>query len=148
MKFKKDNELLIVYLYNVELNLKNQDSLTKDIKNLLVKIIRNYHISFSGIYQVIIYENKYYGCILEILQIKEFEYGDFIDLKIDIRHNQDFYFVTDNYTFIENLNHIYYKNNLYFVKLDSFTNINLLIEYGDIFYKDIPSFVSNSVMIK
>lgn len=147
MKIKFEDELLIIYLYNTKLDLKEISNLTKDIKKILVKVVRNYQIVLSGIYQVIIYENKYYGYVLELLQIKEFDYSDFIDLKIEIKSNQDFYFIVENYDFLEDLANVYYKNGSYFVKIDENFNINNKIEYGEIVYKNVGLLTNGSVKI-
>lgn len=148
MKIKTLDDLLIVYLYNMKLDLTNKNELTKNIKVLLEKIINFYSINLSGIYEVVIYENKFYGYVLEIKKIKDFEYGDFLDLKISIKNNQNFYLVVDNYNFIEDFNNIFYKNNLYYVNVCNIKNVNILFEYGDILYKDNAFIFDDCVKIK
>lgn len=137
MKFRVDDELIVIYLYNIKLELSNKNELTKIIKNFLNKLTNYYKIELSGMYKVTIYENRYYGYVLEFLKIKDFEYGDFIDLKIDIKFNQTFYLVVDNYSFIEHINNFFYKNGLYYVNIANVNNVNVLFEYGDVLYKNI-----------
>ena len=98
-------------------------------------------------YKVTIYENKLYGVILEIDKIKDFEYGDFIDIKLDIKYNQDFYVIVDNYNFFENINNVFYKNNHYFVNIIEFKNVNMIFEYGDILYKNYDNLLNDCVNV-
>ena len=148
MKIKFDDELLIVYLYNQDLKLDELDNLKKDLKTILEDIINRYKITLSGIYGIIIYENKKYGYILEIKQIKEFEYSEFIDLRINIKYNQSFYFITDNYNYLDDCNNVFYNNNIYFVNINSVLNVNSKVELCDILYKDVASILINCVKIK
>ena len=148
MKIKINNEVLIIYLYNRKLNLLNNIELTKNIKDILTNIINHYEINLSGIYNVIIYENNYYGYIIEINKIKEFEYSDYIDLKIKIKHNHPFYCVFDNYKYVENCNDVYFNNNLYFVNISQLNNVNSIFEFGDIVYNDYLLTLSECVKIK
>lgn len=147
MKIKLEDELLIIYLYNTKLDLNEKDNLTKDIKKILIRVVGYHQITLSGIYQVTIYENKYYGYILELFQIKEFEYGDFIDLKIEIKKDQPFYFVAKNYNFLEELACVYYKDGLFFVLIDDQFKMVNKIEYGDIVYKNISLLTNGCVKI-
>jgi len=148
MKIKVEDELLIIYLYNKKMNLDILDEVTKSIKELLVKIIRYHNFPLSGIYEVIIYENNNYGYVLEIKQIKEFEYSDFIDLKLIIKKNQPFYLVVNNYNYVDDCRNVYYKNNLFFVNVEDVSNVNSKIELGEIFYKNINVLLDCSVKIK
>ena len=125
----------------------DKEELTKNIKVLLAKVIRIYQINLSGIYQVVIYENKYYGYVLEILKIKEFEYSDFIDLKLEIKFNQPFYLAVDNYIYLEGINNVFYKNNRFFVNLKDVNDVNKIIEYGDVVYKEEGLLTYKSVKI-
>lgn len=148
VKIKYCDDLLIIYLYNVKLNLSENVELVKSIKDILVKIMNNNEISFGGIYKVVIYENKYYGYIIEINKIKEFEYSDFIDLKIEIRLDQTFYLITNNYYYLENINNVYFYNNQYYVNICEFKNVNFIFEYGNIIYNKYENMISKSVKIK
>lgn len=148
MKIKINNEVITVYLYNYELNLVNNLELTKQIKEVLNKIMKLYEIDLSGMYNVIIYENKCYGYILEIVRIKEFEYSDFIDLKIKIKRDQPFYLIVDNYKYVENCHNVYFNNNLYVVNILELDNVNSVFEVGDIIYNDYSLIFNKSVKIK
>lgn len=148
MKIKFNDELLIVYLYNQELKLDELENLKKDIKIILEDIINRYKIKLSGIYEIIIYENKKYGYVLEIKQIKEFEYSEFIDLRINIKYNQTFYFITDNYNYIDDCNNVFCNNDIYFVNMESVLNVNSKVELCDILYKDVDLIFIGCVKIK
>lgn len=148
MRIKFDNDLLVIYLYAVKLNLFNSVELTSDIKSLLKRIINYYNINLSGMYKVIIYENKVYGYVLELFKIKDFEYGDFLDLKLEIKYDQIFYLIVDNYWFIENIKKVFYVNGLYYVNLCDLKDVNIIFEYGDIFYKDKNNLLANCVNLE
>lgn len=148
MKIKIDDNLLIIYLYNQRLNLDESDNLTKDIKELLVKVIRYHKVTLSGIYEVVIYENVYYGYILEIARIKEFEYSDFIDLKLDIKRDQSFYLLFENYDFIDDCEDVFYKNNFFFVNIKDVLNVNKKVELCEIAYKNTNDLLLQSVKVK
>lgn len=148
MKIDFCDDLLIMYLFNKELNLDNKITLIKQLKFLLEKLINNYNIDIKGIYETVIYENKYYGYIIEFEKIKDFEYGSYIDLKLNIKNDQPFYFVTDNYHFLYNCKNIYFKNGFYFVNISEFENVNTIFEYGDIIYKNYSYYLDECVNVK
>lgn len=147
MKIKIDNDLIIIYLYNIKLNFDNLEVLKTNIKDLLVNI-HNRKINLNGMYEVVIYENNYYGYILEIKNIKEFTYGDFVDLKLELKRNQEFYLVFDNYNYIEDLKEVFYKNNQFFVNIKNVLNVNKKIELCDIVYKNSYNLEYKSVKVK
>lgn len=147
MKITINNDLIIIYLYNQKLNFDDLNTLKNNIKNILINIY-NRKIDLNGIYEVVIYENIYYGYILEIINIKEFAYGDFIDLKLDLKRNQVFYLVFDNYNYVEDLKEVFYKNNQFFVNIKDVSNVNKKIEFCDIVYKNINELEYNSVKIQ
>lgn len=148
VKIKICDEKLIIYLYNHKLELSNNKELVKELRDILIKINNNYEFDLGGIYNALIYENYYYGYVIEIDKIKKFEYSDYIDLKIKIKYNQPFYCFFDNYKYIENCRNIYFDNNLYIVNIDELSNVNSIFEFGDIVYNNYLEILSKSVKIK
>ena len=148
MKIKICDERLIIYLYNHNLELSNNTELVKEIKKILIKINNNYEFNLGGIYNILIYENLYYGYVIEIDKIKEFEYSDYIDLKIKIKYNQPFYCVFDNYEYVYNCLNVYFDDNLYIVNINELSNVNSIFEFGDVIYNNYLEILSKSVKIK
>jgi len=148
VKIKISDETIIIYLYNQNLELSNNIELVKKIKSILIKINDNYEFDLGGIYTVLIYENIYYGYVIEINKIKEFEYSDYIDLKINIKYNQTFYVVFDNYKYIEDYDNVYFNNNKYVLNISQLKNTNNVFEFGDIVYNDYSIMLDYCIKIK
>ena len=110
MKIELTNEKIVVYLNNYYFNTSDKDKLIREIKNLFIKLIKIYKLSFSGIYKVNLYENKIYGSILEIIKQEELLFSrDLIDIKVSVKKNNDIYLKTSDYFVFENYKNIYYK---------------------------------------
>ncbi len=148
MKIQVIDEKIVLYLYNYFFKITPTDTLTKEIKKIFIRLIKNYHFKLGGIYNVLVYENPYYGTILEIEKIEELLFNpDLIDIKVRVINNQNFYFKTDDYFIIENYNNIYYQDGYYYLKLNDKTKITSLIEYGSIEYNLDKGF-KNMLLIK
>ena len=148
MKIQVIDEKIVLYLYNYFFKTTPTDTLTKEIKKIFIRLIKNYHFKLGGIYNVLVYENPYYGTILEIEKIEELLFNpDLIDIKVRVINNQNFYFKTDDYFIIENYNNIYYQDGYYYLKLNDKTKITSLIEYGSIEYNLDKGF-KNMLLIK
>ena len=148
MKIQVIDEKIVLYLYNYFFKTTPTDTLTKEIKKIFIRLIKNYHFKLGGIYNVLVYENSYYGTILEIEKIEELLFNpDLIDIKVRVINNQDFYFKTDDYFIIENYNNIYYQNEYFYLKLDDKINLTSLIEYGSIEY-NLDKELKNMLLIK
>lgn len=132
MKIEYQNDLLIVYLYKYIFSFNHKEELYKEIKNLFINLIKNYHLDLNGYFKVDIYENLKYGVVLEINKI----YGnsnDFIDLKIILHHNTKFYLVMDDYHFFNN-HDVIIKDNKYYIDIEKIDNILKYVEFGIIKY--------------
>ena len=135
MKIECVNDKIIIYLYAIDLFIDNIDNLNTQIKEIIVKIIKKYHINIFGFFKVNIYYNKEYGSILEIENIYSSEYNkDLIDLKIIIYKNVDFYLEIDDNIYLNKSNYIL-KNNKYYIKIDQLNNLYKYLEYGKVVYK-------------
>ena len=148
MKIQVIDEKIVLYLYNYFFKITPTYTLTKEIKKIFIRLIKNYHFKLGGIYNVLVYENPYYGTILEIEKIEELLFNpDLIDIKVRVINNQNFYFKTDDYFIIENYNNIYYQDGYYYLKLNDKTKITSLIEYGSIEY-NLDKELKNMLLIK
>lgn len=135
MKIELTNEKIVVYLNNYYFNNSDKDKLIREIKNLFIKLIKIYKLSFSGIYKVNLYENKIYGSILEIIKQEELLFSrDLIDIKVSVKKNNDIYLKTSDYFVFANYQNIYYKDNNYYLNILDTSNYLKLIEFCKIVY--------------
>lgn len=135
MKIELTNEKIVVYLNNYYFNTSDKDKLIREIKNLFIKLIKIYKLSFSGIYKVNLYENKIYGSILEIIKQEELLFSrDLIDIKVSVKKNNDIYLKTSDYFVFANYQNIYYKDNNYYLNILDTSNYLKLIEFCKIVY--------------
>lgn len=135
MKIELTNEKIVVYLNNYYFNTSDKDKLIREIKDLFIKLIKIYRLSFSGIYKVNLYENKIYGSILEIIKQEELLFSrDLIDIKVSVKKNNDIYLKTSDYFVFANYQNIYYKDNNYYLNILDTSNYLKLIEFCKIVY--------------
>lgn len=135
MKIELTNEKIVVYLNNYYFNTSDKDKLIREIKDLFIKLIKIYKLSFSGIYKVNLYENKIYGSILEIIKQEELLFSrDLIDIKVSVKKNNDIYLKTSDYFVFTNYQNIYYKDNNYYLNILDTSNYLKLIEFCKIVY--------------
>ncbi len=135
MKIELTNEKIVVYLNNYYFNTSDKDKLIREIKDLFIKLIKIYKLSFSGIYKVNLYENKLYGSILEIIKQEELLFSsDLIDIKVSVKKNNDIYLKTSDYFVFEDYQNIYYKDNNYYLNILDTSNYLKLIEFCKIVY--------------
>lgn len=144
-----EDEKIVLYLYDYFFNLSEKENVTKKIKKIFLKLIKYYSLKINGIYEVYLYENNKYGTVLEIKKQAELLFNpDIIDIKLKIYKNVNFYLKTNNYFILEIYKNIYYKDNFYYIKIDEIDNINNLIEYVDIIYKEKDNYLNKMVFIK
>ncbi len=137
MKIENVDNLVVVYLFNENIDINDIDDLNKKIKNVFVKIMKRGIYDFFGYNKVTVYHNKIYGIVLEVEKIS---HGNInyrtIDLKITVYKNVPFYLEFDNY-YDFNKKEISVINNKYYLKITENININKYIEYGRIKYKNL-----------
>lgn len=143
MKIDRKNNKIIIYLYRYHLSFDDMSLLSDDIKNLFIKLIKVYHLELNGLLNVTIYENKYYGYVLELENIKKYEYeSDILDLKISIFPDSEFFVKCREYDVLKKYHNLYYMNNEFYVNIRDIDNILDIIEYIDIVYSNIKSDVN------
>ncbi len=143
-----EDEKIILYLYNYFFKTTEKDTITREIKKIFIRLIKNYHFQIGGIYDVLVYENEEYGTILEIEKCEEFLFNpDLIDIKVRIVKKTNFYFKTSDYFIIENFDNIYYQDNYYYLKINSKLDLISLSEFGSIEY-NIDNKIKKMIKIK
>lgn len=136
MKIESKDNLIYIYLYRYKLDFSDMNNLNKEIKNVFIKLIKVYKLDFFGYSKVNIYENKKYGCILEIEKIYNNEFNDdLIDLKLIIHENTPFYLEFDDYLFDFFDKQVIRENNKYYLNLEDIDNLYKYIEFGKIVYE-------------
>ena len=133
MKIKYLDNKIIVYLPGNRLTINNIEELNKEIKNIIIKLIKRYNIDFYGYSKVTIYNNEYYGNILEIEKIYQ-TYQKNIDLKIIIYRFITMYLEFDDYLFLDRPKDLIIKDGKYYLKIDKNLNLLKYIEYGKVIY--------------
>ena len=137
MKIEYDNDKIIIFLYKQPLYLNDIEKLNKQIKNLFIKLIKNYKIDFFGFFKVIIYNNPQYGSILEIEKINDSDFNhNIIDLKIIVIKNVDIFLEFDDNYFIEEYHKMIYRDGKYYLNIKDISNIMKYLEFGKIIYQN------------
>ncbi len=144
-----DNEKIVLYLYNYFFKSEEKLEITKEIKKIFIKLIKYYNLKIGGVYNVLVYDNKNYGTILEIEKTSELLFNpDLIDIKVKIFKDNDFYLKTKDYFEIAQFNNIYYDGNYYYLDISKVSNIIFLIEFGSIEYNISNSKIEKMILIK
>ena len=134
MKIINAEEKIILYLYKNFFSTNNKEIITKEIKDLFIKLIKYYKLSFSGIYDVYVYENKLYGTIIEIIKKDNLLFSpDLIDIKVKIKKDADIYLKTKDYFIFKDYKDIYYCNDCYYIKINK--DYLKLVEFVEIEYE-------------
>jgi len=149
MKVKVEDKKIVLYLYNYFFSSYQKQSITKEIKNIFIKLIKYYNLEFKGIYNVYVYENTSYGTILEIELEQELLFNrDIIDIKVKILTDKEMYLKTNNYEIIEEYENIYFKDNNYYINIKNVSNLINILEFIDIIYNENENFLFDMIFIK
>ena len=143
-----EDEKIVLYLYDYFFNLE-KENITREIKELFLKLIKYYSLKLNGIYEVLLFENSKYGTILEINKIKELLFNkDVIDIKVKIYKKANIYLKTKDYFILEKYKNIYSKDNNYYININDVDKIINLIEFIDIIYKEKDNYLNKMLFIK
>lgn len=148
MKIEYIDDKLIIYLRDSFFKNYDIKELTKDIKELFGKLLYYYKIELSGLYEVMIYDNKKYGSILEIIKKEDLFNPNVIDIKLKLFKDKDFYFKTNDFFILSSYNNIYYDNNDYYININNIDDINKVIEFGNILYNKKDNYLISKNFIK
>ncbi len=130
MKFEYYDDKIVVYIIKNKNNYSIEDLLYK----IFDKLINKYDISLSNSYDITIYNNKYYGIISELREVKDdLEFNDKINIYLKVIEDKLFlYEVEDPLEYNEN--DVYYYKNKFYISPKN-TNIRLF-EYAKVIYDD------------
>ena len=149
MKIEVTDEKTILYLENYYFKTKDKENLTKEIKDIFIKLIKYYKFNFSGIYEVNIFENNKYGTILEIIKKDELLFSrDLIDIKVKIKKYSHLYLKTKDYFVFKDYKDIYYQDNNYYIDIKGIDNYLKVIESCEIIYNQKDNYLTNMLLIK
>ena len=149
MKIEIIDEKIVLYLYNYFFKSLDKDNITKEIKDLFIRLIKYYKLKINGIYEVLVYENKKYGTILEIIKQEELLFHkDLIDIKVKIFKDVNIYLKSDNYFIFDKFKNIYYKDNNYYIDIKNINKLINIIEFIDIIYNEKDNYLDNMLLIK
>lgn len=131
---------------------KKEEKIEDYFKKLFQKLERYYHIELKGFYEITVYEDSFYGMILD-LQKEDVDYYDFlckeVDMRIHIKEDSVFlYQVEDPFllSFLKEKGKFYfYKSHYYFEVKDFLTpkEMAYLLECSRIQFQDTKKIKRN-----
>ncbi|MBQ9018897.1 MAG: hypothetical protein IJ097_01120 [Bacilli bacterium] len=144
MKIEKINATdYKIYFYKTKLL---KDNLIDDIKDIIKKLQKR--LKLKGFYRVIVlYKNI--GLFFQLIRLEDSFYKNTLDLKIEIRDNDDVYFKTKDYFLIKDFAQVKYFDGYYYCLVDEcFDEILEKVEFGDfIFGYDIYDVIDKAYVI-
>lgn len=124
----------------------DKDNLIKYIKNYLLNMRRK--LNLRGFYKVRVYYKKIIGVFMDINKLDDLDLVSNLDLRIIVA-DDDIYFETDDYFFIEKFNDKRFMNNkFYCIVDDNFGDITYFSELGRFIYgKEVINLLNNSKIL-
>ena len=149
MKIENKDDLIIVYLININFDNLERKELIIRIKEMFIRLIEYYNYDLEGSFECILYENNKYGTIMEIKNNDELLFPrELIDIKVKVYKNSKFYFKTLDYFIIDKYKNIYYDGIYYYIDINNIDNIVNIVEFGDILYKEKDNYLKSMKLIK
>lgn len=144
MKIVNKNKNMIIYINKQELpdiNIKNKIDLELYFKSLFLKLKDYYNIKLTGSYDITVYQDDYYGIVIELIKNNS-DYYEYFDNQIDmcilIKDKNPFLYKLDDYfalndKIINNAKMFYYNDNIYLELTNNIStrDYNVLIEHSD-----------------
>ena len=125
--------------YFASLDWNNKEEITKNVKNLILKLNRIYHLELSGFYKMTIYLNQKVGMMIELYKLEDFGIEiKTIDLRITIYLNSEIWVAVKDWEIIKESSQIYYYDDYYYSDIANFKDEKLLeiTEWGNFIYGD------------
>lgn len=138
MIFSKEDKFLLVKIFKDNLgdfDVYDKEQVTKLFKDIFIKVKDKYNL--SGLFDVDIYVNDYYGMIIEINNL--YFYKGEVDVKI--RFHLDSVFLTEI-----SANEILDYEDVYYYK-DKFYGIYNNFSDKEVIYKDTYEIISNGIRV-
>lgn len=102
-----DREHVRLYI-NKEYKKIDKNNIYENIKDLFFEIEKIYEIEFNGFYLVTIYEDKYYGILIDIKK-EDIDYYDYYDNQINMKivfKETEFLYQIDDYYYFNNQDYL------------------------------------------
>lgn len=131
----EDTTVFLIKSYIKEIDYKKE----KNIRKLIKKLNKKYQTNLYGFIDVTVYIDNTYGVIINMKKTKN--YFDYFNKDIDIAINiieKDFWYKTEDETLKNKAKKIYKKDNEFYLKPKSISNIELakIIEQSEIIYDE------------
>ena len=128
------NDVIIVFFINY-LDYDDKDKLENELKNILNRLDKIYHIEIKGNYKINVYKDSIYGSIFEIKKDNDYyDYFNTIDMNINIIDSNFLYEVDDYFTNIDC--DIYLYNNKIYLDIKNREDLLRIIERSKVIYKE------------
>lgn len=149
MKIELVNDKIILYLYDYFFESEDKKKIIVDIKNIFSRLIEYYQINIKGIYDVLAFENKKYGTILEIISKDQLLFHpDLIDIKLKFYKDAKFYLKTKDYYVLSKYNNIYYDKDYFYIDINNIDKILNILEFVKIIYNEKDINLNKMILIK
>ncbi len=134
------DDCFLIYINNCYftfLNWEDKDEIEKNVKKLILKLNRIYHLSLLGFYKMDIYINKKIGMVIELTKMDDFGFEiDTIDLRVSLFLNSPFLLEVNDIDLLKGHNYIYINHNKYYIDIKDISNqqVTLLSEWATLIY--------------
>ena len=147
MKIVVNNDDFIIYKVGKCFDIKSLDKeyLEEEIKKVLLLVKKRLSKSISGFYNVVLYNNIYYGYILEVNKESDLDFfQELIDINLKIVNNAEMYLKFNDYFLINKYNVFKYLDNYYIsIKDIKLNDLIKLSDFYDVIYGDKLSFAKS-----
>ncbi len=152
MKINIDDNKIVIYINkkNLKINYLNKQLLEDYVKDLILKIKKIYKVKIAGSYEVSIYENRFYGIIMEFVKIESLDFfPDLIDLKLNILYDSDIYLELDDYFLIKKYKEVYYFKDKYYLSINNMLSKDRIIlsEFCNYIYGNKLNFLKENLVL-
>lgn len=121
--------LNIMYLNDIQIN---KDDIIRVVSEFLKKIKNK--LLLNGFYKVKVYLEKCIGLFLDLIQIEDSDYYNYVDFRIVVYLDEKIYFRTKDYFLLPRNCSIYYFQDYFYCDVSDIDNILSVIEFGDFIY--------------
>lgn len=121
--------LNIMYLNDIQIN---KEDIIRVVSEFLKKIKNK--LLLNGFYKVKVYLEKRIGLFLDLIQIEDSDYYNYVDFRIVVYLDEKIYFRTKDYFLLPKNCSIYYFQDYFYCDVNDIDNILDVIEFGDFIY--------------
>lgn len=130
MKININDKNIIIFIPKeiIDFDYKNQKEIEMYLKDKIVKLKRKYFKTISGFYNAKVYQNDYFGIIIEMIHESDIDFfKDLIDIKVNMYYDSEIYFKIEDFFLIKNKKTIYYYDNNYYINVKELTEKDKII---------------------